>query len=55
MPVAGVLGAALAIVAVVMVTRRRRRDEEAAASARTVSASEDARLDAALTRFNARQ
>lgn len=53
-PVVGVLGAALAIVAVVVITRRR-RDEEAAAALRPVSASEDARLDAALTRYNARQ
>lgn len=54
-PVAGVLGAALAIVAVVVLTRRRRRDEEAAASAPAVSAAEDARLDAALTSFNTRR
>lgn len=53
-PVAGVLGAALAIVAAVVITRRR-RDEEAAAGVRPVTASEDARLDAALTRFDDRR
>jgi cytochrome c-type biogenesis protein CcmH/NrfF len=53
-PVAGVLGATLAILVVVVVTRRR-RNEEAAASVRSASASEEARLDAVLTRFNARR
>jgi cytochrome c-type biogenesis protein CcmH len=54
-PVAGVLGTAVAIVVVLVVTRRRRRDDEATAGVGPVSASEDARLDAALTRFKARQ
>jgi cytochrome c-type biogenesis protein CcmH len=51
-PVMGVLGAALAIAAVVVFGRRRRMADEAAITSRPVTASEDARLDAALTAFN---
>jgi cytochrome c-type biogenesis protein CcmH len=54
-PVVGVLGAALAIAGVVVLGRRRRQAQEAATEIRPASASEDARLDAALTAFNARR
>jgi cytochrome c-type biogenesis protein CcmH/NrfF len=47
-PVAGVLGAALAIVAVVVLGRRRREAREAAAAVQPPTALEDARLDEAL-------
>jgi cytochrome c-type biogenesis protein CcmH len=54
-PVVAVLGAALAIAAVVVLGRRRRQAHEAATAIRPATASEDARLDAALTAFNARR
>jgi cytochrome c-type biogenesis protein CcmH len=52
-PVAGVLGATLAIAGVIVLARRR-RESETGHEAAPVSAAEDARLDAALTAFNAR-
>lgn len=54
-PVAGVAGAALAIAAVIVLARRRRSDAEPDRRAAPVSTAEDARLDAALTAFDARQ
>ena len=53
-PVAGVLGAALAIAAVIVLARRRHGEHETGHPAAPVSASEDARLDATLSAFNAR-
>jgi cytochrome c-type biogenesis protein CcmH len=54
-PVAGVAGASLAIAAVIVLARRRRSDTETGYPGAPVSTAEDARLDAALTAFNARQ